>query len=278
MAIPGPHCDLTRSLEASTTPTRSAGCGPPCGLYYDVSLFQLDVHDRIESHRVIGQRANGARSGSVTPIQISLLAVANNIQGHYIIAMKARRWDRTLYELAEGQAGYFTAAQARIAGLHPVRLVQLENTEDIERLSRGVYRLARYPISPYGQYMEAALWPQVRRPEIRGTISHESALAMYGLSDVSPAKIHITLPSGLRIRRAPPEHLVIHHADLDPTDVQVVEGIPVTTAERAIRDVHAAHLGDALVRQAIEDGRRTGYLSVDQAKQLKRELLGRKQS
>jgi len=192
--------------------------------------------------------------------------------------MKARRWDSALYELAESQAGYFTTSQARLAGVHAVRLVQLENTEDIERLSRGVYRLARYPISPFGQYMEASLWPQVRRPEMRGTISHESALAMYGLSDVSPSKIHITLPSGLRIRRACPKHLVIHHADLDPKNLQVVEGIPVTTAERAIRDVHAAHLGGALVRQATEDGRRTGYLSVDQVRQLRRELLGRKES
>jgi predicted transcriptional regulator of viral defense system len=120
--------------------------------------------------------------------------------------MKTRHWDTTLYELAESQSGYFTAAQARAAGLHPVRLVQLERTEDIERLSRGVYRLARYPISPFGQYMEASLWPQVHRPEMRGTISHESALALYGLSDVSPNKVHITLPPALRIRRAPPDY------------------------------------------------------------------------
>jgi predicted transcriptional regulator of viral defense system len=204
------------------------------------------------------------------------LAIVNNIQSHYIIDMRARRWDTTLYELAENQSGYFTAAQARAAGLHPVRLVQLERSEDIERLSRGVYRLARYPISPFGQYMEASLWPQVRRPEMRGTISHESALALYGLSDVSPSKVHITLPPELRIRRTPPAQLVIHYAHVDPKDVQIVEGIPVTTAERAIRDVHAAHLGPALVRQAIEDGRRTGYLSPDQATQLKRELLNRK--
>ena len=96
---------------------------------------------------------------------------------------------------------------------------------------------------------------------------------MYGLSDVSPSKVHITLPPALRIRRAAPAHLVIHHAHLDPTDVQTVEGIPVTTADRAIRDCHALHLGSALVRQAIEDGLRKGYLSTKQAKRLKRELL-----
>lgn len=34
-------------------------------------------------------------------------------------------------------------------------------------------------------------------------------------------------------------------------------GIPVTTAERAIGDVHAAHIGPAPVGQAITGGRRT---------------------
>jgi predicted transcriptional regulator of viral defense system len=187
--------------------------------------------------------------------------------------MKPRRWDTLLYALAESQSGYFTAAQARSAGLHLVRLVQLERSEDIERVSRGVYRLTRYPVSPLGQYMEAALWPQVRRPDAHGTISHESALAMYGLSDVSPAQVHITLPTTLRIRRTPPKYLALHYADFEPQDVQQIEGIPVTTAERAIRDVHASHIGPALVGQAITDARRTGYLTSDQAARLKRELL-----
>lgn len=188
--------------------------------------------------------------------------------------MKPRRWDALLYELAEAQSGYFTAAQARSAGLHQVRLVQLERSGDLERVSRGVYRLTRYPVSPLGQYMEAALWPQVRRPGAQGIVSHESALAMYGLSDVSPAKVHITLPTTLRIRREPPEFLALHYADLESQDIQKIEGIPITTAERAIRDVHASHIGPALVGQAITDGRRTGHLTFDQARRLKRELLG----
>ena len=190
--------------------------------------------------------------------------------------MRRRQWDTTLYELAEGQGGYFTAAQARHAGLHQVRLVQLHQRGDIERLTRGVYRLTRYPISPLGQYMEAALWPQVRRPDARGVISHESALAIYGLSDTSPAKIHVTLPTEFRIRRVVPKRLVLHYADLRPKDVQQVESLPVTTAARAIRDAHASHLGPALIRQAIADGRRAGHLALDEADLLERELLGTK--
>ena len=188
--------------------------------------------------------------------------------------MRPRRWYTLLYDLAEGQLGHFTTAQAREAGLHPVRLVQLHRHGDIERLSRGVYRLTRYPASPLGQYMEAALWPQVRRSGAQATISHESALAIYGLSDVSPAKVHITLPHALRIRRAVPRHLMLHYADLEPQDIKQVDGVPVTTAARTIRDVHAAHLGPALVRQAITDGRKTGHLTFDEADRLEEELLG----
>ena len=53
-----------------------------------------------------------------------------------------------------------------------------------------------------------------------------------------------------------------------------MEGIRVTTPERTIHDVHADHIGGALVRQAISDGRRTGHLTADQADRLQRELLG----
>ena len=188
--------------------------------------------------------------------------------------MRSRHWDEKLYEIADRQLGYFTAAQAKAAGVQQVRLVQLHQTGDVERVSRGVYRLTRFPISPLGQYMEAALWPQVRRPDARGIVSHASALAVHGLSDASPAKVHLTLPTDVRIRRAVPRHLALHYADLPPGDVEEIEGVPVTTPERTIRDVHADRIGPALVRQAIEDGQRAGRLTLDQADRLAREIFG----
>ena len=56
-------------------------------------------------------------------------------------------------------------------------------------------------------------------------ISHESALAIYGLSDASPAKVHLALPTGLRIRRAAPKYLVLHYADLNPQSRQMPVGM-----------------------------------------------------
>ena len=89
-----------------------------------------------------------------------------------------------------------------------------------------------------------------------------------------PARVHVTVPTAVRIRRALPKGLVLHYADLAPEDVERVEGVPVTTPARSIRDAHASHLGNDLVAQAIADGRRSGALSMAVANRLQRELLG----
>jgi predicted transcriptional regulator of viral defense system len=175
-----------------------------------------------------------------------------------------------LYEIAEEQYGYLTTAQANDSGVSKQAVHQMVRRGDLERVSWGVYRLGHFPRSPYDQYVEATLWPL----SVRGVVSHESALALYGLSDVNPAKLHVTVPRSFRVQREVPKVLVIHRADLTDAEIAYHEGIPVTTPERAIRDCHATHLGPALVRQAIEDGRRTGLLRRSQAESLMAELLG----
>jgi predicted transcriptional regulator of viral defense system len=188
--------------------------------------------------------------------------------------MHKRQWDTVLYEIAEGQSGFFTAAQARAAGLRQIRLVQLAKQGDIARETRGVYRFTRFPVTQFGHYMAAVLWPQVRRPDVIGVVSHQTALSIHNLSDVNPVRIHVTLPATVRLRRQVPKVLVIHYADLAPDDVERVEGVPVTTPARSIRDAHASHLGAEIVGTAIADGRRSGALGLAEADALERELLG----
>lgn len=148
-------------------------------------------------------------------------------------------------------------------------------TKDVDCSDRrDTFAFSRFPVSQLGHYMEAVLWPQVRRPDVAGVVSHQSALSIHGLSDVSPAQIHLTLPTTVRLRREVRKGLVIHYANLAPGDVERAEGVPVTTPARSIRDAHAAHLGLALIGQAIADGRRSGALRVAEADRLKRELLG----
>ena len=95
----------------------------------------------------------------------------------------------TLYSLAEDQMGYVTASQGRGAGVSAEAMVMMERRGRLERVSRGVYRLVEFPTVSHAQYMQATLWPY----GCRGVLSHETALSLYQLSDVAPAKVHITV-------------------------------------------------------------------------------------
>lgn len=175
-----------------------------------------------------------------------------------------------LYDIAEDQFGFLTTAQAAEVGMSANHLAYHVRAGNLRRVSRGVYRLVTFPSSSLDQYRAATLWPQGRE----AILSHETALDLFGLSDVNPAKIHFTLPNSYRIRhRHVPSLYVVHHADLPASDVSSFEGLPITTPARTIRDCHATHLGPALIRQAIEDGRRTGYLAPAEADRLMVELL-----
>jgi len=176
-----------------------------------------------------------------------------------------------LYEIAETQHGYFTVAQAKAAGILPNTVIKMASRRIVERISHGVYRLVNYPVFVHGQLLEASLWPL---EGVRGVISHDSALRFHEMSDVSPAKVHITIPTLHRVRRSVPKYLVIHRTHLPATDVEVIDAIPVTTPRRSIIDAYEAHLGPALIRQAIEDGRRSGRLTSKEADSLSRRLLG----
>lgn len=182
----------------------------------------------------------------------------------------------TVFSLAEDQMGYVTAAQAAAAGVRQPTLVMMARRGTLERVSRGVYRLVHFPGHPLAQYMQATLWPYDRagrvENRVRGVLSHETALALHELSDVAPPKVHITVPASYRVQRAVPGYLAVHRADLHPDERTTLEGMPIVTPERAIRDGLAAHLGPELLGQAIEDGLRSGRLARVVADRLREEL------
>ena len=176
----------------------------------------------------------------------------------------------TLMDIAADQHGYVTTAQARTHGVTPNAIRMMAHRGALERVSWGVYRVPTFPPSPFAHYMEACLWPA----GAMGAISHESALAIRELSDVNPSKIHLTVPKHFRVRREIPRHLVVHNADLADEELASVEGVPTTSVRRAIEDCHRKHLGPALLRQAIEDGQRQGYLRAVDAEELRERVLG----
>jgi predicted transcriptional regulator of viral defense system len=168
-------------------------------------------------------------------------------------------------DLAADQFGYVSTSQAVARGVSNNALRMMATRGVLERVSWGVYRVPTFPASPLAEYTEASLWPA----GVPGVVSHESALAIRDLSDVNPARVHITLPRGFRVRRKVPGHLTIHNAELSEDEIDLVEGIPTTTVRRTIEDCHRAKLGPTLLRQAIDEAQREGYLEQTDAVDLR---------
>ena len=177
-----------------------------------------------------------------------------------------------LAALAEENDGLVTAEQARAAGFTDSVLARLVQRRRIERIARGVYRIPYFSPGQFSQYREAVLWAKATRGPDPVALSHETALAVYGISDANPASIHLTVPSTARLRRRIPKGILVHHGDLSANDIAVQEGIPVTTIERTIADLlHSGGRTD-LLKQAVSDARREGYITEADAARLRRRI------
>ncbi|MEX2393867.1 MAG: type IV toxin-antitoxin system AbiEi family antitoxin [Actinomycetota bacterium] len=161
-----------------------------------------------------------------------------------------------LYDAAERQAGYFTSAQARAAGYSHALQHYHHKVGNWRKERWGLYRLARFPSTPGEDLVRLMLWSRDRSGRTRAVVSHESALQAYELSDVLPAKVHLTVPKAFRKR--PPSDVVLHRGDVPAEDVRERDGVLVTTPLRTLLDVAASpsspeHLEDA-ARAALGRG------------------------
>jgi predicted transcriptional regulator of viral defense system len=160
-----------------------------------------------------------------------------------------------LYLAAEQQAGYFTAAQARQAGFSRSLLSYHVGRSRFVRVRPRVYRLAHFPASPHEDLFVASL-----EAGPGAVLSHDSALALYGLSDLLPAQVHLTVPRTASRRR---RGIRLHTKRLSPQEVTRYEGLPVTTVQRTLVDVSAAGLADEQVQLAIRQAQRRGLIARD---------------
>ena len=148
-----------------------------------------------------------------------------------------------LYQIAEGQAGYFIARQASQAGFSWGLLSSHAKRGLFDRVANGIYRLKRFPASSYEDLSIALL-----RTGPQSVLSHESALALYELTDALPTQVHITVPRTASRRR---EGIRLHTKAIKAAETTTREGLRVTTVPRTIADVAAAGLAEEFVSQAI---------------------------
>jgi predicted transcriptional regulator of viral defense system len=181
------------------------------------------------------------------------------------------RFDELVF-IAEENDGLLTTKQAREAGIAGSVLARLAQRGRLERATRGVYRIPHFPINRFSQYREAVLWVRADSGPRNIALSHSTALAVYGISDASPASIQITVPRKARLRRHHPRWVKVYRADLKPGDVTVHEGLPITTVDRTVSDILALTGQIELVRQAVSAARREGYINSNEARRLNRRV------
>src|SRR5665647_620859 len=136
-------------------------------------------------------------------------------------------------QLAAGQWGLLTTAQAAREGITRLQLARLADAGVLERLGRGVYattssadehlslRAAWLALDPARTAEE-----RLKSPTTTGVVSHASAAGLHNLGDLLD----------------------------DEQDVTIVEGLPVTTEERTIADLLRAGHDPEHVAQIIGQG------------------------
>ncbi|MGH2460068.1 MAG: type IV toxin-antitoxin system AbiEi family antitoxin domain-containing protein [Chloroflexota bacterium] len=169
---------------------------------------------------------------------------------------RAEKPDRLgLFNVASGQAGYFTTEQAQSAGFSRALLAHHAKTGRFIHIRHGLYRIREYPSFPREHVLAA--WLTIGKDT--AVVSHESALDLLDLSDLIPDAVHLTVPRSRRKTPAIPG-VKVHTTDrpIGPDEREHRQGIVVTSATRSILDT--AEKGadpeqiQLAVAQAIERG------------------------
>lgn len=168
-----------------------------------------------------------------------------------------------LFELAAGQAGYFTAVQARELGYSARSLVHHVSAGHVDRLSRGFYRLVGVPASSHEDVVAAWL----RFASRGGVVSHDTALALYELAPSRSHEIHLTLPRERRPRTAQTTAAVTLHTTTVPLRREEITsrfGVQVTAPARTVADVADLGADPSVVVEATSRALATGLLSANE--------------
>ena len=160
--------------------------------------------------------------------------------------------NRRLHSVAEAQAGFFTAKQAKNAGFSESSHSYHVHEGHWIRESRGIYRLAGFPAVLRPELVRWHLWAMDRAGRPQGVYSHSTALGLYGTPEIdapkTDAKLEMTVPTSFRRTGATPEGLTLHYANLKESEIAERNGYRLTTPLRTILDLAA---GDAAAKGAM---------------------------
>lgn len=186
--------------------------------------------------------------------------------------MQSSQRQRDLFDLAQNQAGYFTAKQAANLGYTASKRNYHVGVGNWVREHRGIYRLALFPPSERPDLMLWWLWTRGRDDRPVGVFSHRTALSLHDLTDTNPARIDLTVPPTFRRSVAPPPVLRLHRSEISPDEREILFGVPVTTPLRSILDAwREGSVPQPDLQRAFEESESAGKVTKRQIEQARKE-------
>ncbi|MET9116644.1 type IV toxin-antitoxin system AbiEi family antitoxin domain-containing protein [Streptomyces longwoodensis] len=169
---------------------------------------------------------------------------------------------------AADQWGLVTSVQAEELGVNRVQLMRLTEAGLLAKVGRGVYQLAAAGVTPYLEVKVAWLrlqpkrfvWDRTVGDPDSGIVSHASACQLLNLGDIPAPEVEISVP---RRRTTTDSFVRLRTAQIAPTEITTVDGLPVTTAVRTITDLLNAGADGGHVGGVIADAERRDLVTID---------------
>lgn len=178
--------------------------------------------------------------------------------------MKKSQKIKDLESLASSQWGMFTTAQAKKLGVQRNQIARMVDADQAENLCYGVYGVR--PRSQTRQEAIKAAWMSVnpkdevyKRLEARphdAIIAGRTAASMHAAGNFHSSPYTFAVPRRKQTSRADIRYLL---TEVDPHDVVMIDGLPVTRIERTVYDLLRTGEDPDLVEGFIRDASSRGH-------------------
>ena len=167
--------------------------------------------------------------------------------------------EKTAKEIIREHGGIIKTSEALEKGIHPRTFYHLRDTGELERLARGLYKLAE--VSPYSDPDLVVIAVKISD----AVVCLVSALAVHGLTTQIPRFVHIAIPRSVRYPKLEYPPLKVYRfsensyaSGVEKLDIGNVP-VPVYNPEKTISDCfkYRNKLGIDIVIEALRNYKKT---------------------
>lgn len=170
-------------------------------------------------------------------------------------------------EIVTAQKGLLLTAQG-LDLLGGREFKRRKKSGDLIRQVKGLYRVAGCPESDEQELLGATMI-------YKGYAGVRAAAALHEFNRYTTLRLELVVPDGRTTRRKDERDITMHHSTFLPaTHVEVVRGIPTTTAARTAFDLSSV-LGLWSYAKLVDDAVRRKLLTYDELQRCRNELRAR---